>query len=170
MRPSRRPSIPACALKVLIDNPAELEKQPGGDYSYFIGCPTVRLFQRCGPDIEIVHQGAVRWEEDPNTGTYRVDHIFSLRTPEGVYETMLPLLSPKVKEGQRGWQVQIHETAPRQKTRTTYGRLIHELQDEGVQVATQWLERYSPHEAIDYTKNLAGAYSLTLPEPEQKAG
>ena len=119
-----------------------------------------RFFQRNGNEVEVVSLGMSDWQQIENG--YRVQCSYQLKSPEGVFDLNLALSGT---EGEnlvgRVWHVGV-EGGLSSKGRTSYGRLVLELQDEARGNAIEWLKSASFHdrEAI---------YLATLPTSERVA-
>ena len=141
-----------------------LEVQFGqGPLPLFEANEVVRLVERNGADLQAPEPLAVRDVTTQKDG-FGVTMSFRLRCPEGVFRVVVPMIGVQGKElVGRQWFILVNRTGAEEARRTTYGRLVMELREEGADLARRWRDLLDTHQS-------GAAYRLTLPEDRRAAG
>ncbi len=101
-----------------------------GTYTKFRNSPVIQFFKRNQPeDIGVDYQGQRAWRVDPNG--YTVVQSFEILSPEGVSNYSVELQALESEElGERQWQIKPNPSLLDNLKRTSYGRMIKELQND----------------------------------------
>jgi hypothetical protein len=120
----------------------------------------VRYYQRSRKgDIKIDHESMTNWEEIPNG--YRVDQLFQLRSPEGVFSTLLRMDAREDAQG-RSWRIDGRDET-KFKVITDFGYATETLQADARKFADDWLVHWA---AFQWDNT----YLLTLPPDQRPTG
>jgi hypothetical protein len=118
-------------------NATDIEARFGAGAQAFRSSELVRFFQRNGEGVVVEPRGMARLEQIDNG--YRLQLACRLTSPEGVFD-LTPVLTGS--EGKnfngRDWQISTDGNLIA-RSRTTYGRLVQELQNEARFFADGWL-------------------------------
>jgi hypothetical protein len=119
-------------------NATEIEARFGPGASAFRGSELVRFFQRNGDGIVVEPRGLGKLEQIDSG--YRMQLAYRLASPEGVFD-LTPVLTGSEGKNFNGreWQISTDGNLIA-RSRTTYGRLVLELQNEARFVADNWLK------------------------------
>ncbi len=119
-------------------NSTEIEARFGPTAVGFRNSELVRFFQR-NPDSVVVEPRGMGKLEQIDNG-YRLQLAYRLQSPEGVSDLTLMLTGSEGKNfNGREWQINTDGNLIA-KSRTTYGRLVLELQNEARLRADNWLK------------------------------
>lgn len=131
---------PMARQGVNADSEAELDSRFGaGPLPGFRNSELVRFFQRNGEEVTSESLGMSNWEQVD--GGFRVELSYRLRSGEGTFQINLNMMGLEGKNvAGREWQIGTAEGSLIPLTRTTYGRLVLELQDDAFRYANAWLD------------------------------
>lgn len=122
------------------DNPEQFESAYAPLFGPFRNHELVRQFRRNGKNIELEHVSAVDIGQEAEG--FKATHIYSLKTPEGIFEARLGLKAAEAKKGGKPqWRVNSKPTlamslSPRELSE--YGRLLVDLEGEVNSMVRDW--------------------------------
>ena len=131
--------LPLCCVKAQ----SKKHKRNGGPVRCarlpaFRGSELVRFFQRNGDAVAAEPRGMTNSQQIDNG--YRLQFAYRLASPEGIFDLNLTLTGSEGKNFVgREWQIAT-DGALTARQRTTYGRLVLELQNEARIFADGWLK------------------------------
>lgn len=130
------------------DEKAIRERFPRETHQYEI-TELVRFLQRAGDQFEATPRGLKGWEQ-LQEGGYKVDQVFQIRTPEGQFDVLLPVVGRDLPElGGRQWQVLAGRSEIRGRDTTALGRILLDAQFEGKRALEKWTEHINSKQLFD---------------------